>query len=210
MGVTVKRSNNIPRLTKVLKQLGKKEIKVGVFGEDSYKNGGDADMVTIARVHEFGMTIKAKNAKWLTIPLIPKAKGKRAGDFGDELFFYKQDGDDYAFLAREVGKNQIENVFLLVKSVEIPERSFLRSGYDENVDKITDKIETLLNDVFNFNINPDIFLDMVGMEFAGLIQKHMKQITTPPNSEVTTGVKRSSNPLQDTGRLIGSIRHEVD
>jgi hypothetical protein len=209
MGVTIRKTNNIPRLTKVLKKLGKSEIKVGVFGQDNYKYGDNADLVTIARVHEFGVTIRPVQAEWLTIPLIPAAKGKRAADFGDELFFYKAD-DNTAFLARNKGKDNIENVFLLVKSVTIPERSFLRTGFDQNVDKITKKIEDLLNDVLEFQINVDVFLDMVGMEFAGMIQRHMRTIKEPPNSEITANVKGSSNPLHDTGRLIGSIRHEVN
>lgn len=210
MGVTIRGTNNIPRITKALKKLGKKEIKVGVFGSDNYKYGSDADLVTIAFVHEYGTTIKPKKAKWLTIPLIPAAKGKRASDFSD-LVFYKTD-EDTAFLGRPKGKGEkMENVFLLVKSITIPERSFLRTGFDENINEITNKIESMLNDVLDLNVNPDIFLDAIGMEFAGLIQKHMKKLTSPPKSKITLGVSPGkTNPLQDTGRLIGSIRHEVN
>jgi hypothetical protein len=213
MGVMIRSTNNIPRLTRVLRKLGKKTIKVGVFGADNYQYGNDADLVTIAYVHEFGTTIRPKTADWLTIPLIPAAKNKRASDFGDELFFYKPEGEDHAFLAREKGagsNKSIENVFLLVKSVNIPERSFLRTGFDENVDQIAAKIESMLNDVLDFSINPEIFLDAIGMEFAGLIQRHMRRVSDPPNHPITKNVKGSSNPLQDTGRLIGSIRHEVE
>lgn len=209
MGVTIKSTNNIPRLTKTLKKLGKTTIKVGVFGEDNYQYGDDADLVTIARVHEFGVKITPKTANWLTIPLIPEAKGKRAGEF-DDLFFYEHEPNKMAFLARDKGNGSIQNVFILLKSVEIPERSFLRSGFDENVDKIADKIEELLNDVLRFDINPDDFADAIGLEFAGLIQKKMKRISDPANSAITSNVKGSSNPLHDTGRLIGSIRHEVE
>lgn len=209
MGVTVRGTNNIPKLKKVLQKLGKREIKVGIFGADNYSYGGDADLVTIAFTHEFGTTIRPKRAKWLTIPLIRAAKGKRAGDFGDLTFY--QTGPETAFLGRKRGSGEeMENVFLLVKSIVIPERSFLRTGYDENIDKITDKIEDMLNDVLSFDINPDVFLDAIGMEFAGLIQRHMRTISTPGNSSITTAVKGSSNPLQDTGRLIGAIRHEVE
>jgi hypothetical protein len=139
-----------------MEKLGRREIKVGVFGEDNYQYPNDADLVTIAYVHEFGTTIRPRSAQWLTIPLIPAAKNKRASDFGDTLFFYQPKGKDYAFLARKIGNNT-ENVFILMKEVTIPERSFLRTGFDQNVNKIIDKIEDLLNDVLDFNINPDIF-----------------------------------------------------
>jgi hypothetical protein len=68
----------------------------------------------------------------------------------------------------------------------------------------------MLNDVLDLDINPDIFLEGIGAEFAEMIQHHMRSISTPPNSSITTAVKRSSNPLMDTGRLIGAIRSEVE
>src|SRR5574342_398005 len=151
MGVSTRSTNNIPRMRQALERLGRKTIKVGVFGADNYEYPNDADLVTIAAVHEYGATIRPKTAQWLTIPLITAAKNKRAGDFGDELFFYQPKGKDYAFLGRKNG-DSVENVFLLMKEVTIPERSFLRTGFDENVNKITDKIEDMLNDVLDFNI----------------------------------------------------------
>lgn len=211
MGVTIKSTNKIPKLVKVLDSLDRREIKVGVFGEDNYKYGNDADLATIAHVHEYGASIRPKNSQWLTIPLVPEAKNKRAREFSD-LFFYKVD-EETAFLARRTGKGksaETNNIFLLVKSIEIPERSFIRTGFDESVGDIADKIESMLNDVLDFGTNTDAFLDAIGMEFAGMIQKSTKRITSPSNSAITSNVKGSSNPLMDTGRLIGSIRHDVD
>lgn len=96
------------------------------------------------------------------------------------------------------------------KVIKIPERSWLRSGFDENIDKIADKIERLLPDVLEGQVNPKLFMDAVGMEFAGLIQKKMRDLRKPPNSQMTIERKGSDNPLIDTGRLVGAIRHEVD
>ena len=48
------------------------------------------------------------------------------------------------------------------------------------------------------------------MEFAGLIQKKMRDLKNPPNSQMTVEMKGSDNPLIDTGRLVGAIRHEVE
>lgn len=97
-----------------------------------------------------------------------------------------------------------------MKSVTIPERSFIRTGFDNNVDKIGDKIESFLDDVINLNLDPDVFVDMIGMEFAGMIQRHTRTVKSPPNAASTKNVKGSSNPLHDTGRMIGAIRHEVE
>jgi len=94
--------------------------------------------------------------------------------------------------------------------ITIPERSWLRSGYDENIDKIADKLEDMVPDVIEGDVNPKIFMDMIGMEFAGLIQKKMRNLRSPANSSMTIERKGSTNPLIDTGRLVGAVRHEVE
>jgi hypothetical protein len=105
------------------------------------------------------------------------------------------------------------NGFPLKKSttkIVIPERSFLRSGYDENIDDIADKIEELVPQVLENRVAPSTFMDMIGLEFAGLIQKKLRDLRNPANSSMTTQRKGSTNPLIDTGRLVGAIRHEIE
>ncbi|TQK41964.1 hypothetical protein FB479_11665 [Brevibacillus sp. AG162] len=205
MGVTIRKTNNIPKLKKVLGELGASEIQVGLFGEDSNVDKEDINLVTLARVHEFGMTIKPKRASALTIPISPKSKGKRVSDFPTA---FKVKGKD--IIAIPKGKSGIEPIFILVKEVTIPERSFLRSGFDENVDNIVRKIERLMKDVLEYGISPDMFLDMIGLEFAGLIQKKARNLKTPPKSKATLSVSPGkTNPLMDTGNMVGKIRHKV-
>lgn len=205
MGVTIRSTNNIPRFTKMLKQLGQETIKVGIFGEDG------ADLVTIARANEFGVTIKPKSKKFLALPT-EKSRNKRPRDFGDTLKFIPIQGGEKGLLVKESGgKNARTDIyFILVKSVTIPERSFLRNGFDKNLAKVMDKMELLMNDVFDFSINPRVFAEMIGLEFAGLIQEDMRALNSPGNAPLTIANKKSDNPLIDTGRLIGSIRHKVE
>lgn len=94
--------------------------------------------------------------------------------------------------------------------IVIPERSFLRSGYDENVDEIASKLERLIPDVLQNRVSPSAFMDAIGLEFAGLIQQKLRNLRDPADSSMTTERKGSSNPLIDTGRLVGAIKHEVD
>lgn len=94
--------------------------------------------------------------------------------------------------------------------IHIPERSFLRSGFDENIEEITRKVESLLPNVLEDGISADAFMDMVGLEFAGLIQKKLRDLRDPANSSMTTERKGSTNPLIDTGRLVGAISHKVE
>lgn len=44
--------NNVPKLLKVLDELDRHIVQIGVFGED------DSEMLMIARVHEFGVNIQ--------------------------------------------------------------------------------------------------------------------------------------------------------
>lgn len=205
----IKDTNNTSRVLRTLNTLKNKQIKVGVFGKDNYKYDNDADLVTIAHVHEFGADINLVKAKWLTIPINSAAKGKRARDFSG-LFFYQPKGKEYAFLARKKGKKGIENMFLLMKKVKIPERAFLRGGYDAHEAEIFHKISKLLPKVLDGTAPLDIFLDMVGLDLAGKIQAYAKKLNSPENAKATKATKKSSNPLHDTGRLIQSIRHEVE
>ncbi|MFQ6391352.1 hypothetical protein ACLNAR_26570 [Priestia aryabhattai] len=199
MKMTIKDTSNMDKITEHLKKLNQTKISVGVFGSD------DAELVKIAGVHEYGMTIKPKKAKMLAVPVSPKAKGKRPADF-PTLFNPK----GTKVLAIPKGREDMEVLFVLMHSVTIPERSFIRSGYDENIDAIGDKIAELAPQVIAGNVPHDVFADMIGLELAGKIQQKLRSITDPANSPLTQTVKGSSNPLIDTGRLVGAIRHKVE
>jgi hypothetical protein len=169
---------------------------------------------------KIGITIKDTGDMGEIIKNLQKINGKKikVGVFGD-------DGVDLVMIANvhEFGCEILvtqkmrawfaANGYPLKKEttvIRIPERSFLRSGYDENIDTISKKIEEMVPDVIAAEVDPKVFMDAIGMEFAGLIQKKMRDLKNPPNSQMTIERKGSSNPLIDTGRLVGSIRHEVE
>lgn len=94
--------------------------------------------------------------------------------------------------------------------IKIPERSFLRSGKDKHKAKVVNKAKNMLPDVIQKNVSIDVFVNMIGQEFAGHIQKELRDVKAPPNAQMTKERKGSSNPLIDTGRLLGAIKHEVE
>lgn len=75
------------------------------------------------------VTVTAKQAKMLTLPWSAPAYGRRAREF-EGLFVYKSKRGQI-FLARRVDKKRIEFLFMLKKSVTLPEdRGLLPSGDD--------------------------------------------------------------------------------
>ena len=197
--ITIKDINNIDKYKKIIKETCSQKVRIGIFGED------DSELVKRAAANEFGAHITPKKGKFLTIPVNKKAKGKNPRDFND-LFVLKADSGEL-FLVRENGENGLEFFYWLARSVNIPERSFIRSGFDENLDKIEKVVGRAIGEALSNMTVLDF--ELVGDYVAGQIKKYMTDLSSPPNSELTMNMKGSSNPLIDTGRMRQSITHKV-
>lgn len=191
----------IPEFLKMLDELKNTRLEIGIFGED------DGDMVMIGSVHEFGADITPKKSRFLTIPLNKKAKEKSPRDF-DDLFVLHADSGEL-FLVKEKGKDSLEFYYWLARSVKIPERSFIRAGFDKNKDNMISKGDDLLEQVIQLKLPVDTFFSVLGEYLVGQIQGYLTSLKEPPNSPVTANNKGSSNPLVDTGRLRDSITYKV-
>lgn len=199
-GVKIKTvKNKIPEMVKALEAINGRKIEVGVF---------DGENAWLAGIHEYGCEIRPKNAKYLTVPVSPKAKGKKAGDFNDLYFIEDKDGDK--FLARDKGKNEIEILFWLTDYVKIPERSFLRTGFDKNIDSVNKTVDKMMKSLLNGNLSEDEFCNIIGQTLSSKIKTYARDLSSPANARVTTEVKGSSNPLVDTGQMIRSITWRVE
>lgn len=95
------------------------------------------------------------------------------------------------------------------QEIKIPERSFIRSGFDDRAKKIQSTAKRLLQQVLSMELRVDIFFDTLGEYIVGQLQEYMTDLTTPPNHPFTIAQKGSSNPLIDTGRLRQSITYRV-
>lgn len=191
----------VPDFLKILDDLKRTHLEIGIFSED------DGDMVMIGSVHEFGADIVPKKSNFLTIPLNKKAKEKSPRDF-DDLFVLHADSGEL-FLVKEKGESGLEFYYWLARSVKIPERSFIRAGFDKNKDDMIAEGDKLLEQVIQLELPVETFFDIMGEYLVGRIQKHMTSLKDPPNSLVTANNKGSSNPLIDTGRLRDSITYKV-
>lgn len=195
--ITVTDTNRIPDLIHILDELNRREIRIGIFGKH------DSFLLMIANVNEFGTTITPRRAKRLAIPLNKKARERSPRSFTD-LFPLKANSGEL-FLVRNKGATGLEFMYWLATSVTIPERSFIRGGYDTNQAKIADKANRLLKQVILGQLDLDSFYTFMGEYIVSELRNYMTNLTGPPNSFATKGSKRGSNPLIDTGRLRDAI-----
>lgn len=89
--------------------------------------------------------------------------------------------------------------------IKIPERSFLRTGYDNNRDKVMKKASKLLADVAAGTMTANEMVKAVGLELSSKIKDYATDLQSPPNHPFTTERKGSSNPLVGSGDMIGGI-----
>lgn len=94
--------------------------------------------------------------------------------------------------------------------ITIPERSFLRNGFDEHHEEVLNKAEKALGAVIHNEMAEDQFLKMVGLLLKSKIQTYARNLDTPPNHPYTIEQKGSSNPLIDTGHMVDHISFKVN
>lgn len=179
-------------------ELNGRRVNVGVFGEQAW----------LAGIHEYGCDIVPKKARYLTVPCNPKAKGKRAKDFKNLFFMQAKSGEK--FLARPVGKDSFEVMFWLTRKVHIPERAFLRNGYDEHINDIRKNVDSMLPTVLSGKVKVTTLCITLGLDLSGAIKDSARDLSDPPNRWPTVKTKGSSNPLVDTGDMIGAITYKVE
>ncbi|MFC2948537.1 hypothetical protein [Virgibacillus sediminis] len=148
MNITIK-EDNFPKLQKVIDDLGRYALSIGIFGED---DTGDESYVMIANVHEFGITIALPNGE-----------------------------------------------------IRVPERSFMRSTFEEKEREWTAFIEERLDRVLAFQMSVEQMYEQMGAKVVSDIQNKIRTLDTPENAESTIKKKRSSNPLIDKGGAGGLI-----
>lgn len=233
------------RIERELERLGKMKITIGIQGVAGKNKKGEtvkaeADIMTIAGVHEFGATIKAKNVRNLAIPISKKAVGKSPLDFDNLFFIRSEEGLLFGCISnkeRETNprtpsrpsnkepekkkpKNElqlpqndddIEYLFILFQSVEIPERSFIRAGYDSNKGQIANDIDTAVNNVMHEGWDAEKAANYVGMKARDYIVEYMMNASNfREKSSITKSTSNwPKNPLVETVRLRNSITYAI-
>lgn len=186
-----------------LTALQKLKIHIGVQGK------ADSALLTIAGVHEYGATIRAKNVKNLAIPLDKKSEGKSPRDF-QGLFFIRAKDTGNLFGVIDKGGDDLEFLFLLLPSVTIPERSFIRASYDTGISDLEAACKAALDHIILNGGTAREAADIIGPRAVAMTQKFILSGIDPPKSSITAKTAKTDTPLYDSGRLYQSISYEVE
>lgn len=210
------------RIKGELEKLQKLRIKVGIQGD------ADSEILTIARVHEYGAVIHAKQAKNLCIPISEESYDKSPRDFPD-LFFIRSDKGYLLGVVEDKTKKRrrktkqhsdygvddggLKILFLLLPSVTIPERSFIRAGYDANRDRLSEVCLDAVSDIIRGQKDAWAAAEWIGGKAVDLIHEFMSDASNfQPKGKIQR--ERNSgtadNPLVVTKRLFNSVTWKVE
>ncbi len=90
---------------------------------------------------------------------------------------------------------------------DIPERSFMRSTFDEERDQLADITDAEAQAVIAGRKSVETSLQLIGEYYQSRIQAKIHSHPPPPNDPETIRRKGSSGTLIDSGTMVQSIRH---
>lgn len=188
------------------------KIKIGIQGD------ADSEILTIARVHEYGATITAKNVKNLCIPINSKSYDKSPRDFQDLFFITSGAGHVFGVIEKKTKRkskdgDNLEFLFLLLPSVTIPERSFIRAGYDHNKNKLAEIVQQEIAEIYQGRQTARKAAEWIGGKAVELIQEYMtdaSHFTPKGDIQRARAPSYADSPLMVTGRLRNSITYKVE
>lgn len=188
------------RVRAELDKLARMEIRAGVLGS------ADGELLRIAYVQEFGATITPKTARNLAIPLKPSMRGKSPREVSDTWVL---DTGENRFIVRSRGE-QLDFLYLLVPKVTIPERSFIRAGYDSGKDKLAQACELAARAIVFDGISAETAAHRIGTAAVGIIKGYMRSGALLPKSSITlASAPGKTSPLIQSSRLINAVAYEV-
>ena len=171
----------------------------------------DSDELTLqkANAHEFGAHIVPKNSKYLTIPLGKEYASQNARNVSGLSVYKSKNGN--LFLVKNKWKENMEFCYFLANSIDIPERSFIRAGFDKNKNEIEDMVEQAIAETIEGQIDMETFYEKVGIYCVGKIQEYLIDLDSPPLSPLTLANRQNggSNPLVDTHQMNEQISYKV-
>ena len=199
--IYIRDSSTIDDLIYELNWIEEHELVVGIMDY-----GNDHQMM-VAVAHEFGMVIKSNNAKGLAIPLPGTPADAKPDDFV-ELVLIDGSGDVPALLAENIAGELVYR-FILVESIDIPEKSFIRSTFDLEENKLIKMFEEGIEKVCQGKKTGIEVYRHIGEYLVEKIKKKIIDIKESPNSLYIIDGKKIQNPFANIDQLIDMVSYEV-
>lgn len=151
------------------------------------------------------MTVKQKNPKWFEKVL---KRHKALGGKVVAVGFPK--GTEATGLAYPDGTPLLNvAVWNNFGTSNIPRRDFMTKGTQNMNEKASPIAKRFMKDINSGKIEADAVLEQMGVAATGALQLTIRDLKDPPNAPITVRMKGSSNPLVDTGLLVGSVTFAV-
>ena len=189
-------------IKKRLTELNGKKIHVGI------QSKAGSFILMIANVHEYGAVIRAKKSKHLAIPIAAEAVEKSPRDFKG-LFFIKSKAG-HLFGVTKKNKRELIFLFLLLPSVTIPERSFIRASFDKGQKELSEVCKAGVDKVVLQGASAQEAAELIGTRAVAMTQAYIDDGIDPPKGSVTMETTKTAKPLYNSGRLYESISFEVE
>lgn len=90
---------------------------------------------------------------------------------------------------------------------KIPERSFLRSTFDERLEVMRRMMASQYDSAMEGRTTIYDALRRIGLQHETDVKQKIRDLKTPPNAPATIAKKGSANPLIDTGAMVNAVRY---
>lgn len=95
------------------------------------------------------------------------------------------------------------------KEIVIPERSFIRAGFDSAEREYVKNVKIMLGDALEVGVNIESMLEALALDLRGRLQEFLTDMDEPKLSDMTIEMTERDNPLIHSTRLRKSITFEV-
>jgi hypothetical protein len=167
------------------------EVTVGIHQGQNNKEGDS--IAYYAAANEFGASIEVAARSQQQYRSV-----RKNGVFNKQGRFVSKDKANFASWAT-IGAH----------SIRIPERSFMRTSFDDNIAKIQRDIEIQHGLVVQGKKDIRAALGEVGLRHQRRIKAKILSNIAPENTPSTKRKKKSSRTLIDTGAMLNSVHYVV-